>query len=139
MSDGRMMISGFTIARNVVDLGYPLIESVCSALPICDEFVISEGYSTDRTRDGIYRDQWDQEWKAANHAANLAGRDPAQFWNLMAPFFNLRSAEQNDVDVRREHSRVVPLETRGPAIMDGLGETWEFSLEQSLNRLDALS
>lgn len=310
MPDGPMMISGFTIARNVIDLGYPLIEAVCSALPICDEFVISEGYSSDRTwetvraladrfpekirvrrdrwsdipdngeiiaqvsnlaladcrskyclylqanevlqenslrllsslprrhpgtvlfsipvfsllgrdllwlvqqrnrlftrdpgivitgdgydagcsrgktlpeslsyrihrrwqrlklwrgdtshgifryralypanylhkieirramtRDGAYRKQWDQEWKAANHAASLAGGDPRQFWNLMTPFFNRRCAEQDDLDVRGKKSRVAPFETRGPKIMDSLGETWEFSLEQSLKWLDTL-
>lgn len=47
------MISGFTAARNVVELGYPLIESVLSALPICDEFIISEGYSSDRTWEAV--------------------------------------------------------------------------------------
>ncbi len=47
------MISGFTAVRNVVDLGYPFIESVQSALPICDEFIISEGYSDDRTWEAV--------------------------------------------------------------------------------------
>lgn len=46
------MISGFTIVRNAVDLGYPFIESIRSALSICDEFIISEGYSSDRTWKG---------------------------------------------------------------------------------------
>jgi glycosyltransferase involved in cell wall biosynthesis len=36
-----------------VDLGYPFIESVQSALPICDEFIISEGYSDDRTWEAV--------------------------------------------------------------------------------------
>jgi len=47
------VISGFTIVKNAVDLGYPFIESIRSALSICDEFIISEGYSSDRTWEGV--------------------------------------------------------------------------------------
>lgn len=303
------MISGFTVARNVVDLAYPLIESVLSALPICDEFIISEGYSTDRTweavqaladrfpdkirvrRDrwpdtpddgrviaaisnlalaecrspyclylqanevlhenalalvsslpprnpgttifslpfysllgpetlwlvqqrnrlfqnrvgigvagdgydvgyaqggnppggipyrlsrrwqnlqirlnhvppGVFRyralcpanylrkisvrramtsqdvllRQWDREEAAAKAAAERAGNDPKRFWKLMTPFFDARCMEQGDLDVRMKRSRVVPLKGKGPAIMAGLGDTWEYSFEDSLQRLAA--
>ena len=41
------MISGFMIVRNVLEQGYPFVEAIASALPICDEFLISDGYSTD--------------------------------------------------------------------------------------------
>ncbi|MGH7789725.1 MAG: glycosyltransferase [Candidatus Binatia bacterium] len=44
-----MRISGFTFVRNAVDLYYPVVESIRSALPICDEFVIAAGDSTDGT------------------------------------------------------------------------------------------
>ena len=43
------MTSGFTIVRNAEILDYPLTESVCSALPLCDEFIISCGDSRDNT------------------------------------------------------------------------------------------
>ncbi|MCX7725866.1 MAG: glycosyltransferase [Chitinispirillaceae bacterium] len=38
-----MLISGFTFARNVDKLGYPVSESIRSILPICDEFIIALG------------------------------------------------------------------------------------------------
>lgn len=44
-----MRISGFSFVRNAVDLYYPVVESIRSALPICDEFVIAAGDSTDGT------------------------------------------------------------------------------------------
>ena len=44
-----MKISGFTIARNAVKFNYPLLESIRSILPICDEFVINAGDSDDET------------------------------------------------------------------------------------------
>ena len=43
------MISGFMIVKDVVKQGYPFVEAVASVLPICDEFLISEGYSSDST------------------------------------------------------------------------------------------
>ena len=42
-------ISGFMIAKNVIRQGYPFAEAIASALPICDEFLISDGYSDDGT------------------------------------------------------------------------------------------
>jgi glycosyltransferase involved in cell wall biosynthesis len=44
-----MKISGFTFIRNGTLLGYPFIESILSALPICDEFVVAVGDSEDDT------------------------------------------------------------------------------------------
>lgn len=44
-----MKISGFTFVRNAIDLYYPVVESIRSALPICDEFVVAAGDSTDGT------------------------------------------------------------------------------------------
>jgi hypothetical protein len=48
-----MKISGFSFARNADRLGYPIVESIKSVLPICDEFVIAvgKGDDGDRTRD----------------------------------------------------------------------------------------
>ena len=44
-----MKISGFTFVRNAIDLYYPVVESITSILPICDEFVVAAGDSTDGT------------------------------------------------------------------------------------------
>lgn len=43
------MISGFMIVKDVLKQGYPFVEAIASALPICDEFLVSDGYSTDGT------------------------------------------------------------------------------------------
>ena len=50
-----MRISGFTFVRNAIDLYYPIIESIRSALPICDEFIVAAGDSTDETTEAIRR------------------------------------------------------------------------------------
>ncbi|MCL5011764.1 MAG: glycosyltransferase family 2 protein [Candidatus Marsarchaeota archaeon] len=42
-------ISGFMNVWNVKSQGYPFIQAIESALPICDEFLVSDGYSTDGT------------------------------------------------------------------------------------------
>jgi len=44
-----MKISGFTFLRNGEMLGYPFIESIKSALPLCDEFVVNVGPCEDDT------------------------------------------------------------------------------------------
>lgn len=46
-----MRISGFTFVRNAIDLYYPVVESITSVLPLCDEFVVAAGDSTDGTTD----------------------------------------------------------------------------------------
>jgi hypothetical protein len=50
-----MKISGFSFCRNADKLYYPVVESIRSALPICDEFIIAvgKGDADDRTRDLI--------------------------------------------------------------------------------------
>ena len=44
-----MRISGFSFVRNAIDLYYPVVESIRSALPICDEFIVAAGDSSDGT------------------------------------------------------------------------------------------
>ena len=44
-----VQVSGFTIVRNAVALDFPLVESIRSILPICDEVVVNVGRSDDDT------------------------------------------------------------------------------------------
>jgi glycosyltransferase involved in cell wall biosynthesis len=37
------------IVKDVLSQEYPFVEAIAQALPICDEFLISDGYSTDGT------------------------------------------------------------------------------------------
>ena len=46
-----MNISGFTIVRNAVKYNYPVIASISSILPVCDEFIVNVGDSEDGTLD----------------------------------------------------------------------------------------
>jgi len=42
-------VSCFSFIRDGVHLGYPFVESIRSALPLCDEFVVAAGKSRDDT------------------------------------------------------------------------------------------
>ena len=44
-----MKVSGFTFIRNGNLLNYPFVQSIQSALPVCDEFVVAVGESDDDT------------------------------------------------------------------------------------------
>lgn len=44
-----MTVCGFTIVRNAIKYDYPVVESINSILPICDEFIIAVGKSDDDT------------------------------------------------------------------------------------------
>lgn len=44
-----MRVSGFTFVRNAVRLDYPVVESISSALPLVDEFVVNVGDCSDDT------------------------------------------------------------------------------------------
>jgi hypothetical protein len=48
-------ITGVTVIRNAVSLGYPFYYSVKSVMPACDRFIISDGYSNDGTDEIIDR------------------------------------------------------------------------------------
>lgn len=81
-----MDISAFCVIRNGLELGYPFVESILSILPLCDEFVISEGYSDDdtflwlqRLRDKhpkirLYRDRWPQLHKGGKAIGQMQTR-----------------------------------------------------------------
>lgn len=44
-----MKVSGFTFIRNAVKYDYPVVESILSVLPLCDEFIVMAGNSDDET------------------------------------------------------------------------------------------
>src|SRR5450432_2784941 len=48
-----MKISGFSFVRNGFEYGVPFVEAFQSILPVCDEFIIAVGDSTDGTREAI--------------------------------------------------------------------------------------
>jgi glycosyltransferase involved in cell wall biosynthesis len=48
-----MKISGFSYVRNGFDYGVPFLEAYRSVLPVCDEFIVAVGDSTDGTREAI--------------------------------------------------------------------------------------
>lgn len=48
-----MKISGFSYVRNGFDYGVPFLEAFQSVLPVCDEFVVAVGDSTDGTKEAL--------------------------------------------------------------------------------------
>ncbi|MCB0804471.1 MAG: hypothetical protein KDC05_01660 [Bacteroidales bacterium] len=48
-----MKVSGFTFIRNAIKYDYPVVESIRSILPLCDEVVVAVGNSDDDTRNLI--------------------------------------------------------------------------------------
>jgi len=50
-----MKVSGFTFIRNAILFDYPVVESIRSILPLCDEMVVAVGQSDDATYDLISR------------------------------------------------------------------------------------
>ncbi len=44
-----MKVCGFTIIRNAIKYSYPVIESIKSILPLCDQMVVAVGKSDDET------------------------------------------------------------------------------------------
>ena len=48
-----MKISGFTVVRNGILMGYPVLQSLRSLLPLVDELVVGVGQSEDQTKEMI--------------------------------------------------------------------------------------
>ena len=44
-----MKVCGFTIVRNAIKYGYPVVESIKSILPLCDKVIVAVGKSDDDT------------------------------------------------------------------------------------------
>ena len=76
-----MKVCGFTIIRNAVKYDYPVAEAIQSILPLCDEFVVAVGDSSDRTLDivrgiaspkiKIIETKWDDSLRAGGRAFAL--------------------------------------------------------------------
>ena len=48
-----MKVTGFTFIRNAIKYDYPVVESIGSILPLCDEVIVAVGKSDDNTRELI--------------------------------------------------------------------------------------
>ena len=48
-----MKVSGFTFIKNAVQFDYPVVEAICSILPLCDEMIVAVGDCSDDTRELI--------------------------------------------------------------------------------------
>lgn len=46
-----MKVTGFSFIRQAIDFDYPIVEAIRSILPVCDDFVVAVGPSTDGTRE----------------------------------------------------------------------------------------
>ena len=65
-----MKVSGFTFIKNAIIYDYPVVESIRSILPLCDEVVVAVGESDDETEElirgidpkkvKIIKTQWDE-------------------------------------------------------------------------------
>ena len=87
-----MKISGFTIVRNAVKFNYPVIASIRSILPICDEFIVNVGDSQDGTLElirsigsakvRIIQHQWDMGLgsEVLSQQTNLALKECTGDW-----------------------------------------------------------
>jgi hypothetical protein len=76
----EFLISCFMVLKDVLKTGYPFVESIAAGLPICDEFLISEGYSVDGTYEVVQKISqlnkkvkvFRQEWPATKRYSAIA-------------------------------------------------------------------
>ena len=47
------MITGINIVRNCIQTGYPFIEAILSVYPLCEEYLVNDGGSTDGTLEAL--------------------------------------------------------------------------------------
>ena len=76
-----MKVSGFSFIKNALIYDFPVVESIRSILPICDEFVVAVGESQDETLDLISRidpdkiqiveTQWDESLREGGRVLAL--------------------------------------------------------------------
>ena len=109
-----MTISGFSFIRNGVRFDYPFLESIQSVLPLCDEFVIAVGNSTDGTLEkiqGLHSSKikivetiWDEELRSGgailSQQTNIALQHVKGDWALYLQADEV--VHENDLDVIRD-------------------------------------
>jgi len=96
-----MKVSGFTFVRNAVRFDYPVVESVSSILPLCDEFIVAVGDSDDSTREMI----------------------------RSIPSSKIRIVDTHWDDTKREGGRVLAEETNKAFDAISPDSTWAFYLQ----------
>ena len=92
-----MKVSGFTFIRNAILLDYPIVASIQSILPLCDEVIVAVGNSDDDTlgliqnidlKVKIIQTTWDDSLRengrvlAVETDKALADIDPAADWAI---------------------------------------------------------
>ena len=89
-----MKISGCTIARKAKAFDYPVIESINSILPICDEYIVNIGSDKDGTKEliesinspkiKILTPFWDENFKEKgkifSQQTNIAMKECKSYW-----------------------------------------------------------
>ncbi|MFI5283897.1 MAG: glycosyltransferase family 2 protein [Candidatus Dormibacterales bacterium] len=120
-----MKVSGFTIARNAIKLGYPIEESLRSLLPLVDELVVAVGDSEDATWElvaGIgdpkikpFRTTWDMSKRAGGavlaEQTNLALAQCTGHWALYLQTDELLHEDEiNGIRARLEQHLNAPTE-----------------------------
>jgi glycosyltransferase involved in cell wall biosynthesis len=129
------MISGFMITKNVLKQGYPFVEAIASALPICDEFLVSDGYSTDGTYESLKKmattnpkiKVYQQRWPSRKDVHILSEvtnevRSKCQFEYIL-------SIQANEII----HEQSAPLIKALPEMFPSVG-TFSFPFIQFLNK-----
>ena len=91
-----MRISGFSFGRNLIELDYPVVESITSVLPLVDEFVFNLGDSKDTTTEvvtsirsdklkfihSVWDDSLRKDGLVFSHEANLAFQQCTGEWAI---------------------------------------------------------
>ena len=115
------MISVFMVIKNGISQGYPFIESIKSALPLADEFLISDGYSNDNTYETLvkcfgsekkiklFRDEWDK--KSINGSAIRNALNKVRYRCKYDYILEVDANEiipQQDIDIIKELPSIHP-------------------------------
>jgi glycosyltransferase involved in cell wall biosynthesis len=109
-----MKISGFTFVRNAILFSYPVIESIKSLLPLCDELIIAAGKSDDDTLDvlksinnpkiRIIETEWDTSLKKGgliySHQTNLALEQCTGDWCIYLQVDEVLHDDDNELIIR---------------------------------------